>query len=49
MLFIKRKCWTNREFRRFSYRACTWPFANFTVGVVVLEYGQLHRNAVDGL
>ena len=43
MLFIKRRrCWTNREFMRFSYRACTLPFA---VGVVVLEYGQLHKNA----
>ena len=26
MLFIKRRrCLTNREFRRFSYRACTLP------------------------
>ena len=34
----RRRRWTNREFRRFSYRARTWPFGMLKVRVVNLEY-----------
>ena len=33
------RCWTNREFRRFVYKACTGPYSFLKpVRVVVLEY-----------
>ena len=42
----KRRRSTNREFRRFSSRACTQPFGYVKhVRVVVLEYSQLHKKA----
>ena len=43
MTFIRR--WTNREFRRFAYKACTGSHM-LTVRVVVLEYSQLHKKSL---
>ena len=46
-MLLQRRRWTNREFRRFSYRACTRPFDMLTVRVAVLEYSQLHKKAYN--
>ena len=44
MPFVKRRRRsTNREFRRFTYKACTAFLSMLTVRVVVLEYNQLHK------
>ena len=44
----RRRRWTNREFRRFAYKACKDRIAFLSmlaVRVVALEYNQLHKKA----